>query len=164
MYFSTLLMNPFLSGPVRSPLSSCASGSGIVTSAQPETMVHIPCRCSLSRGLGWSWGQVFDLLPPPRWHLGEPSACFGRNTTGTFSQSSSWIVPGNLPLQELLFLSALSHLQGPVQIPSCSHSAAPKGGPGWCCRVCCALRTHEPVPFSSTDWGAGCGTGRDRNS
>lgn len=53
-------------------------------------------------------------------------SAFGRNTSGIFClltpQNSSWIVPGSLPLQELVFLFALSYCRAlcrPLLFPLC---------------------------------------------
>lgn len=72
MYFSTLLMDPFLPEPVGSSLSSW--GSGIVTSAQPggslwsELTFPVPPWAALGHcGLGWGQLFVTSFLPGGTW-------------------------------------------------------------------------------------------------
>lgn len=64
---------------------------------------------------------MFDhLLPPDGPWEGSPQLVLAgtqRALSASLVPKLSWIVPGNLSLRELLFLSALSPLQGPVQIP-----------------------------------------------
>lgn len=182
-------MNPFLSEPVGSPPSSPASGS--VTSAQTgdflwaETMVRVPCGSSLSHELpeasvGWAGAGgrclATSLLPGGTWvtaHLaptclGSAWSAFGRNTSGTFClltpKTHLGLCLGICHFRSWFFSLHCLPCRAPCRSPPVPPVLLPRVVPGWWCRVCSALRTPEPVPFCSTDWGAGCGTGRDRNS
>lgn len=129
MYFSTLLMDPFLSEPVGSPLSSW--GSGIVTSAQPggslwaELTFPVPPWAALGHCGLELLGTALCHLPPPWWHLGvhllgSAWLAFGGDTTGSFCLLTPkihlWIVPGESATSGAGFIFA-GPCAGPPPVP-----------------------------------------------